>query len=56
MTFEEKTNKVIKHLMTIADNDYNPLTVNRDCMKDITDWLMYVSTIQIERIKRERES
>lgn len=56
MTFEEKTNKLIKHLTNVADSDYNPLTVNAETMKDFTDWLMYVAEIQLERIKRERKN
>ena len=54
MTFEEKTNRLIKHLTDLADSDYNPLTIKAETMKDFTDWLMYVTEIQLERIKRER--
>ena len=54
MTFEEKTNKLIKHLTNVADSDYNPLTIKPSELTDFTDWLMYVSEVQLERIKRER--
>ena len=56
MTFEEKTNKLIKHLTDLTDNDYNPLTVTKEAVNDMTDWLMYVAQINIERIKRETQN
>ena len=35
MTFEEKTNKLIKHLTDLTDNDYNPLTVTKEVVNDM---------------------
>lgn len=52
-SFELKTNRLIKHLTDLTDNDYNPLTVKKEVIEDMTDWLMYVAQTNIERIKRE---
>lgn len=51
MNFEEQTNLVFNIITRLVTNNYDPLTVTKDEIKDVGDWLMYVGQSHINNIK-----